>query len=74
MISFFSPRTVVGALAPLSRIVKDLESVSKEQVTTIESNRRTIERLQADNHAADIERNQAALVLKALTAIIEPKE
>ena len=74
MISFFSPRTVASALAPLTQIVKNLERVNQGQIDIQVRNIAQIERLQADNAAADKEQGAAARVLNALRQLTDPKE
>ena len=74
MFFFSPPQTVAHALAPLTQIVKNLERVNQGQIDIQVQNMAQIERLQADNAAADKEQGAAARVLNALRQLTDPKE
>lgn len=70
----FQAKTVASAIAPLLKVLKNLEAVVEASSTKISANHDAISRLQAENGSADIERTQADRIIKALSGIVNPKE
>jgi prefoldin subunit 5 len=68
------PATVDAAVAPLLKVLNDLDRVAEDCTNKIDTNHATITRLQAANTAADAERMRAGQIVKALGTITNPKE
>lgn len=71
---FMKPKTVDAAVAPLLKVLTDLEGVSASLGDVITKNKDAIVRLQAENGVHSAERLRAGAVLKALGAITDPTE
>jgi len=70
----FQAKTVAAAVAPLLKVLKNLEAVVTATTEAIKTNHLTIDRLQGENRTADHERVQAGLIIESLSGIISPKE
>lgn len=70
--NFLKPTTVAGAVAPLLKVLNNLEGVVAASDAKIGANEDTIKRLQSDNVDADTERMAAHNIIKSLGAIVNP--
>ena len=70
----FQTKTVASAVAPLLKVLKNLEAVVDASSVKISANHDTISRLQAENSAADNERMNAGRIIESLGGIINPTE
>lgn len=70
----FQAKTVASAIAPLVKVLKNLEAVVDASSAKITANHDTISRLQAQNGSADIARTQAGRIIESLGGIINPTE
>ena len=70
----FQAKTVADAVAPLLKVLKNLEAVSELCFNKIEANKSDIARLEAENTTALQEQDHATHVLMALRGIVNPKE
>ena len=69
---FLKPKTVAGAVAPLLKVLHNLEGVVDASFGAIQKNADTINRLEVENKTADQERQTAKAIIKALNGIINP--
>lgn len=70
----FQAKTVAAAVAPLLKVLKNLELVVAASTEAIKANHETINRLQVENTAADHERVNAGRIIEALGGIVNPTE
>ncbi len=70
--NFLKPTTVAGAVAPLLKVLSNLDGVVTANDRKIGANEDTIKRLQSDNVDADAERMAAHNIIKALGGIVYP--
>lgn len=70
----FQAKTVAAAIAPLLKVLKNLEVVAQASTDTINANEIEIVRLQAASFAADGQRLSANRIIEALGGIVNPKE
>ena len=70
---FMRPTTVAGAVAPLLKVLDNLEGVVLSNIGKIETNNGMIKHLEGENHVAHNERVNAAKVIEALGAIVKPQ-
>lgn len=71
---FTKPKNVDAAIAPLLKTVNDLKTVTEAKDRQIVQNTVKITRLLSENVAAANESDRAVQILKALEAIVDPKE
>ena len=69
---FLKPKTVAGAVAPLLKVLHNLEGVVDVSADVIQNNEAAIERLVEENASAAVERLSAKAIIKALNGIINP--
>ena len=66
----FASKTVAAAVAPLLKVLKNLEAVVNAAAETIKVNHEAIDRLQSENRDADNERVNASQIIEALGSIV----
>ena len=74
--AMMKPKTVAAAVAPLIKILKNLELVSQAARAAVIANNEAMARLRDANERADYESTQADLIIESLGNIvgIKPKE
>jgi len=66
----FQIPTVAGAVAPLLKVLKNLEAVVKASAKAVNTNNTEISRLHIANDAANVELASANQIIKALGGIV----
>ena len=69
---FLKPKTVAGAVAPLLKVLHNLEGVVDASANVVADNEGKIQRLVAESKAAGEERLTAKAIINALNGIINP--
>ncbi len=72
--AFMKPKTVAAAVAPLIRVLKNLEAVSQATRAAVIANNEAIARLQDDIDRANTEGMKADAIIQSLGGIVNPTE
>ena len=70
--NLMKPKTVAGAVAPLLKVLHNLEGVVNAKDDVIQNNATTIDRLEEESKAAVREASSAKAIIRALNGIINP--